>query len=138
MSEERKQILEMLAEGKITAEEAERLLDKIGDGETTDGGVSRASAAAGSERPTKLKYLCVHIDSTDGDKVNVRVPLSLIGTGVKLAAVMPEEVSDKLADKGFDLSKLNGLDTEELYEALRDLKVDIDSSDGDTVRVCCE
>jgi hypothetical protein len=137
MNQERKQILEMLAEGKITADEAERLLDKIGDGDDAGTGISPASTA-GSDRPSKLKYLCVYIDSTDGDKVNVRVPLALIGTGIKLAAVMPQDVSDKLADNGVDLSKLNGLDTDELYDALRDLKVDVDSSDGDTVRVCCE
>ena len=31
MSEERRQILEMLADGKITAKDAERLLDKLAD-----------------------------------------------------------------------------------------------------------
>jgi hypothetical protein len=34
--------------------------------------------------------------------------------------------------------KLGELDGEELYEALRDLEVDVDSGDGDSVRVFCE
>jgi len=135
MNEERRQILNMLAEGKITTEEAERLLDKVGDGES---GKSGASASAGSERPAKLKFLRVFVDSSDGDKVNIRVPLALIGTGVKLAAVLPNDVNQKLGEKGFDLGKLSEMDTEELYKALRDLEVDVDSSDGDTVRICCE
>lgn len=133
MNEERKKVLEMLAEGKITTEDAERLLDKIGDT-----GKSSASAQAGSERPSKCKYLRVYVDSSDGDKVNIRVPLALIGTGVKLAAVLPNDVNKKLGEKGVDLSKLSELDPEELYEALRELEVDVDSSDGDTVRICCE
>jgi hypothetical protein len=133
MSKERRQILEMLAEGKITAEEAERLLDKIGDAAAKTG-----DSAENAPQQHKLKYLCVHVDSSNGDKVNARVPLALIGTGIKLAAVMPKDVYEKLEEKGVDLGKLNELDTEKLYEALRDLKVDVDSSDGDTVRVCCE
>ena len=138
MSEERKKILEMLAEGKITAEDAERLLDKIGDGETGKSSASDASAPGGAERPSKLKYLRVFVDSSDGDKVNIRVPLALIGTGVKLAAVLPKDVNEQLGAQGVDLSKLSELDAEELKEALRDLEVDVDSGDGDTVRICCE
>lgn len=133
MNEERKKVLEMLAQGKITAEDAERLLDKIGDA-----GKSSASAPAGSERPSKCKCLRVYVDSSDGDKVNIRVPLALIGTGVKLAAVLPNDVNKKLGEQGVDFAKLSELDPEELCEALRELEVDVDSSDGDTVRICCE
>jgi hypothetical protein len=135
MNEERKQILDMLAAGKITADEAERLIDKL---EAREGRTDSASPPAAAERPKKIKFLRVYVDSTDGDKVNVRVPLALIRTGIKLAAVLPEDVSDKLGDKGIDLSKLGELDGEELYEALRDLQVDVDSGDGDSVRVFCE
>jgi hypothetical protein len=134
MNEERKQILDMLAQGKITAEDAERLIDKLGDGDTHDASMP-ASAA---DKTSKLKYLRVLVDSTDGDKVNVRVPLSLIRTGIKMTAVLPDDVNDKLGDQGIDLTKLSELDGEELNEALRDLQVDVDSSDGDTVRVFCE
>ena len=133
MNEERRQILNMLAEGKITAEEAERLMDRLEAGQPRE-----ATPSADSERPAKLKFLRVFVDSSDGDKVNIRVPLALIGTGVKLAAVLPNDVNQKLGEKGFDLGKLSEMDTEELYKALRELEVDVDSSDGDTVRICCE
>jgi hypothetical protein len=138
MNEERKKVLEMLAEGKITAEDAERLLDKMGDGEAGKSSASDSSASDRGDRPSKLKFLRVLVDSSDGDKVNIRVPLALIGTGVKLAAVLPKDVNDKLGAQGVDLSKLSELDAEELKEALRDLEVDVDSGDGDTVRICCE
>lgn len=134
MNEERKQILEMLSQGKITAEDADRLLDKL---QSCDAADSEA-AATDEDRPPKLKYLRVHVDTTDGDKVNIRIPLALIRTGIKLAALLPKDVNEKLDEKGVDLSMLSKLDTVELYETLGELKVDVDAGDGDTVRVFCE
>jgi hypothetical protein len=135
MKEERKQILEMLSQGTITAEDAARLLDKLDSGE---GGETASADSADSDRPAKPKYLRVHVDTTDGDKVNVQIPLALIRTGIKLAALLPKDVNEKLGEKGVDLSMLSGLDAVELYETLSELKVDVDASDGDTVRVFCE
>ena len=68
----------------------------------------------------------------------VRVPLSFVRTGVGLMAVLPPRVTDKLHDKGFDLSALKDLKGEELTEALNTLNINIDSSDGKHVRVFCE
>jgi SHOCT-like domain len=171
MSEERKKVLAMLAEGKITAEEAERLLDKLGqsgeEGErghrhrwgmrghrrrkhlhigaaalpnggtdTDDDDDSAGDEPSDSAKP--LKYLRVEIHSNGDDHVSVRVPLRLIRTGVKLTTMLPSETSAKLADKGIDLTELGKLEGDELVDALRDLKVDVDSADGDTVRVFCE
>jgi hypothetical protein len=133
MNEERKQVLTMLAEGKISAEDAERLLDKLDNDGTR--GEPRPASSAGSSVP---KYLRVHVDSSEGDKVNVRVPLALIKTGIKLTALMPTEVNEKLAAEGIDLGKFAELNGQELFDALRELQVDVDSSEGDTVRVFCE
>ena len=126
MKEEMKQILDMLAAGKISAEDAERLIDKLGDDDT--------KRSTGSSRP---KYLRVHVDGADGDKVDVRIPLALIKTGIKFTAVMPDHVTEKLGEKGVDLSRLSELEGDELYDALQDLQVDVDSGEG-TVRVYCE
>ena len=46
MSEERKKVLEMLAAGKITAEEAEKLLDKLNS--------NASNATPGAETPASL------------------------------------------------------------------------------------
>jgi hypothetical protein len=135
MKEERKQILEMLAQGKISADEADQLLAKL---ETIEAGDSATASSNDDDRPRKLKYLRVLVDTTDGDKVNVQIPLALIRTGIKLAALLPNDVNEKLGEKGVDLSMLSGLDAAELYETLSELKVDVDASDGDTVRVFCE
>jgi hypothetical protein len=155
MNAERKQILEMLADGKITADEAAQLLDRLAEGRTeesepaaargaadvngrTDPGADGAAAAHREGPSRKPKFLRVQVDSTDGDRVNIRVPLELVRTGVRLSAMLPENARTKLNDKGIDLSQISGLQGEELIEALRELTVDVDSADGDTVRVYCE
>ncbi|MBN2170029.1 MAG: hypothetical protein JW819_01755 [Candidatus Krumholzibacteriota bacterium] len=151
MSEERKQVLDMLAEGKITADEAERLLEKLepspqgrtvrtrtirrvggGEGEAGDAPAGDGSGAG------PLRYLRVLVNGADGETVNIRVPLKLVRTGIKLTTVLPTETSAKLAEKGIDLSQLGELQGEELVEALRELHVDVEGADGETVRVFCE
>ena len=139
MSREHRQILDMLAEGKITPDEAEKILVKLsapdnrGSAGSTDELLPAPSAAAGAPR-----YLRVVVDSVTGDKVNVRVPMALIRTGLKLTTMLPPEASAKIAEHGIDLSQLNDLAGEELIEALQELTVDVDSVNGDTVRVFCE
>ena len=133
MTEERKKILEMLSEGKITAEDAERLLDKIEAGPSSSPKPPRKPG-----EPSKIKWLLVRVDSNDGDKVNVRVPINLIRTGIKLGAILPKGASERIQASGIDLNDLTKLADEELVEALADLQVDVNSEDGDVVRVFCE
>lgn len=75
---------------------------------------------------------------TEGETVNVRIPLALVRTGVKIAAILPERVTHKLSAIGIDLGKLSELDADELTAALSDLEMDVDSDTGEGVRVCCE
>ena len=139
MSNEKRKVLEMLAAGRITAEDAERLLNRLGTapritaGEGSDSGDGEPETA---KRP--LRYLRVVVDSSEGDKVNIRVPLALVRTGIKLSTMLPAEAADTLRERGVDLSELQGLKGEELIEALRELQVDVDSTEGDVVRVFCE
>ena len=134
MTNDRRKVLEMLAEGKINADDADRLLAKI-DGDQPADPAQEARPTTG-QRP--LKYLRVLVNSEDGDNVNIRVPMALVRTGLRLTTVIPASASDELEKSGIDLSGLSSLDGEELVEALRELNVDVDSSDGDTVRIFCE
>ena len=52
--------------------------------------------------------------------------------------MVPRQLSDKLKASGIDLSYLSSLSGDALIEELRELKVDVDSTNGDTVRVFCE
>jgi hypothetical protein len=145
MSAERKQVLSMLAEGKIAVQEAERLLERlqqVADGpESRQIGRGETPSSAPAKPPVpgaKPKYLRVVVDGATGDRVNIRVPLALVRTGIKLSTMLPKEANEKLEERGIDLSQLTGLESEELIEALRELTVDVDSAKGDTVRVFCE
>lgn len=142
MSEERKRILNMLANGKISADEAEELLDALG--------TSGAPGASGNEETggtvaRKLpKYLRVKVVSADDDNVNVRVPLALLRSGLKLTSVMPpwvaEKVNSSMSEKGipFDLNNLKKEDLNELIDSLAETEVNVDSKNGDNVKVYCE
>lgn len=134
MAESRKKILAMLAEKKISLDEASMLLEKlcaVSDEPAPEGQETR-------EAPRKLRFLRVVVDSEDGDKVNVRIPLSLIKTGIRLGSLMPKDAADAMSEKGIDLSSLSKLDENELVEILSELKVDVESSDGETVRIFTE
>lgn len=134
MNNPRMKILEMLAEGKISADEASALLEKINTSEKAEE-PKPADVEPGSRSP---RYLRVVVDSSDGDKINVKVPMSLIRTGIKLSALMPENAADAVKEQGIDLGALKDLPADELIDALRELEVDVDSADGDTIRVFTE
>lgn len=136
MSTERRQVLEMLAEGKISAEEAEKLLEKL-QASREEG--PRGSGIEAKDTPGAApKFLRVIVNSTEGDEVNIRVPLALVRTGIRLSTMLPSHANEKLAEKGIDLSQLSGLEGDELVEVLKDLTVDVDSAKGDKVRIFCE
>jgi DNA-directed RNA polymerase subunit F len=136
MSEERKKILEMLSEKKITAEEAERLLSAIAKEERTDTGTAKK----------ELKYLRIMVepgpDSKNQDRVNIRVPLKLIRAGLKLAALIPKsaqsQVNDALHEKGIevDFSQIKPEDLDNIVAQLDDLTVDVEGKES--VRIFCE
>jgi hypothetical protein len=138
MSENRKQILEMLAAGRITAPEAERLLAAL-----------ESSAAPDAKAPpaAALKYLRVQIDADDakgGDvrsKVNIRVPLQLLRAGVKLASVLPpdarEQMNDALREKGvgLDINQIKPENLDALIAGLNDVSIDVAGRRGRTATI---
>jgi hypothetical protein len=135
MSNERAKILRMVAEGTITPEEGEKLLSRM-DPAGTEIPAAESEFDPGEPKSGPIKYLRVVVDGSD--KVNVRVPIGLIRTGIKLSTLMPLRASEHLSEHGIDLSQFNNLDGDELIEALRELRVDVDSEDGDVIRVFCE
>ncbi len=134
MSAERNRVLEMLAEGKITAEDAEKLLDKL------EGTGEKASAPANSESPgpERPRHLHIQIDRPGRKQVDMRVPLSLMRTGVGLVAVLPPRVYERLAERGIDLAGLRDMKGQELMDALQELHLDVDGPEGKKVRIFCE
>ena len=144
MNEERRRILEMLSTGKITTEEADRLLAALGSQQ-----ISGSVASSESAVKAPPKYLRVMVednsDRSDGGRtqVNIRVPMQLLRAGVKLAGLIPAQaavrVNEALHEQGiqFDLSQLKPENLEELVNHLSELTVDVDERDT-KVRVFCE
>ncbi len=141
MNEERRKILEMLSQGKIDVDEAEKLLAAISE---------PSSESEKSEMPKTKdfpKYLRVVVEpgpeSVKGEKVNIRVPFSLLRAGIKLASLVPVDVQGKvnehLKERGvnLDLSNITSENLEELLVHLNDLTVDVDSKE-EKVRIFCE
>jgi len=139
MSNERRQILTMLAEGKITAEEAEKLLDAIGAKKT--GETEQAESKSGKTP----KFLCVRVDTDEPgkEKVNIKIPLMLIKAGVKLKGLIPGEakakISGALHEKGlnFDLDDIDSGSIDEILKSLQDCCIDVDGG-KEKVKIYCE
>ena len=137
MNEERKKVLEMLADGKISADEAERLLDAL-ENKSTETSPQTALAETLDNLP---QYLFVKVDSDDGDKVNIRVPLKLVKAGIKLKALLPREAQDKinikLNEKGINLEDFEAENLKDNLDALTDFEINVDEKKGDKVRIYC-
>lgn len=140
MNADRRAILQMLADGKISADEAERLISAL---ERSD------PAPAAETRPEpgrKPRYLRVAVDTDeDGDptKVNIRVPMALLRAGVRLSSIIPPQARDQLnaelarSGVAFDINQLKPENLEEMIAQLEDLTVDVDK-EGTKVRIYCE
>lgn len=158
MNEHRRQILEMLAAGKITADEAERLIAALEPDTAATAGEYRGSIPGASGAPsatvkTRAKYLRVLVEADESmtgmkgnTTVNVRVPMQLLRAGVRLASLIPaqahEQLDEALSRHGvpLTLSQIKPENLEELIDHLEDLTVDVNGNDGNAtkVRVFCE
>ncbi|MHB0937294.1 MAG: SHOCT-like domain-containing protein [Armatimonadota bacterium] len=138
MSEDRRRILDMLAQGKVTVAEAEQLLNAVGSAPAES-----AEAPAVKGKPRYLRVLVDDDSKGENTRVNIRVPLQLIRAGVKFSALMPKDTQDQMSDalekKGmhFDLSQLSPESVDAFVEGLGDLTVNVDD-DKTKVRVFCE
>ena len=152
MNENRRQILEMLAAGKITADEAERLLTAL-DPAPTPVPEFTGATTNGAAVKTRAKYLRVLVEADESmtgmkgqTTVNVRVPMQLLRAGVRLASLIPaqahNQLDEALSKSGvpITLSQIKPENLEELIDHLEDLTVDVDGKDGNVtkVKVFCE
>ena len=138
MSDQRRRVLDLLAQGKITVDEAEQLLRAI---------VAEPPADAVADKP-KPRYFRINVhqparnDHREKD-VNIRVPVSIVRSGLRLGAIIPAFASDRvharLRERGLDID-LSKVDAAAIESILADMgEVNIDMDDGKaTVRITCE
>jgi hypothetical protein len=141
MSPDRKRVLALLAEGKITADEAERLLSALEAPARPGPDLSRTPAARAP------KYMHVTVDAQEGGeaptKVNIRVPLQLLRAGVRLGGLMPPQARDKINESlrrqgvAIDINQVRPENLDALLDQIGDLTLDVDN-DRAKVRIFCE
>jgi polyhydroxyalkanoate synthesis regulator phasin len=130
----RREILDMLSTGKITSDEAERLLAALD---------RERPAPDDSQSQKRPKYLRVAVENEEDTKVNIRVPMQLLRAGVRLASLIPPQarkrVDEAMRERGvtLDLAQVKPENLEELIDQLGDMTVDVDNEDV-RVRVFCE
>ena len=112
--EERMRILKMVEDRRISADEAEKLLSALEDGEFND------IAKKGRSRWLKVR---VYDRDSSRPKVKVNVPLALLKIGARIGAkfniTLPEEAKRTMHEKGVDLSDLKDLEKlEEVIDSL--------------------
>lgn len=121
-SEERMQILKMISDKQLTAEEGAKLLEALraGEGEHRD-----------YDEPSKPRWLRVRVtDRTTGKtKVNVNVPVGLVEIGLKMGVRYAPEMA------GVDLQAIRGA----VRDGFQGKIVDVDDQeDNERVEVFVE
>lgn len=125
-SEERMRILQMIQDGTISAEDGIRLMDSIEKSEKVTG---REEPAAEKSQSARFFRIRVTDSNTGKTRVNVRLPISVVNSGIKMGARFAPEVE--------------GLNTAELMQFIREGTigkiVDVfDDDDGEHVEVFLE
>ena len=135
MSEETRQVLEMLSQGKVTVQEAEQLLHAV---------AQPPQNADGTKVEPRYFRILVNKPAREGKKaenVNIRVPMTVVRGGLRLGALFPGMLGKKKIqlDNGaeLDLSKVTYQDLEAMIKDIGELTVDVDGGDAQ-VRIRCE
>ena len=147
MTEERRQILEMLAEGKISADEADRLIGALGGSSATASATTTATAVQAKPLP---KFVRIMVDTKDGRHskpvhINLRVPVALLRAGVRFGSLIPIQAQERMNAEfrknglDFDIRQVKPENINELIDQLQDLSIDVDQEDDDTkIRIFTE
>lgn len=106
--EERRQILRMVSEGKLSPEEAAGLLEAVDDGADRSNEPSDVPGSTNMVRPTRpgrparSRALIIHIKEGGDNKVNIRIPLSLAKVAKKF---IPRQAQTYLQNYEIDLQE---------------------------------
>lgn len=126
MREELVRVLNMVKDNKIEVEEAADLIEAFFETKNVE-----------TKKSNSKRKLVIKVDSSDGDKVNVKVPLGLI----KMAKSM---IPLALSQKGTNMSKeqidliIEAIDNINFEEFEGETIVDVNSEDGDIVKIFIE
>ena len=135
-NEDTRRILEMVSQGKLTVDDADRLLKAM----AAAGGTT---APDGGAAPAPKRWLRINIHKPADEHrphakdVNIRVPMGVVRGGMRLGAIIATFAGEKavrrmkvngidldLAAINGDLSKLHGPEFDAFVNALHDIDID--------------
>jgi len=143
MSDETRRVLDLLAQGKLTVDEAHQLLKALGEQPQRPGVTPQADT---TDLP-KPRFVRIHVhkpgrDGREPKEVNIRVPLAVVRGGMRLGTMIPgwqEWMQAHARERGKDV-EFGTLDPEALESLLRDageMNIDV-SGTGERVRITLE
>lgn len=128
MNEEMMRILKMVEEGKITADKAKELMEVM---QTTIQPMTTTTTTTNYED----KFLRVKVLSSEGDKVNVQLPIKIIKEVMKVSGKLPIDMKGM---QGVDIENLMNTIVSCLDNEMMGEIVNVESASGDTVKVYIE
>jgi len=126
-TEERLKILQMIQEGKISAEEGAKLLSALGTSAQKQDRSSRFRGRTGGPRWLRVRVTDM---KTNKVKVNVNLPLRLVDAGLNIAGHFVEDI---------DFDDIANTISEALDENMSGKIIDVvDGTDGEHVEIFIE
>ena len=116
MIDEKRQILTMVREGKISVDEGLKLLEAL------ESSTPGQAGGVGAGRPAKMLRVRV-FDAGDNTKVNVNIPLALAKVAMKF---IPKNVAEEIKEQDIDLDEILA----SITDATMGKIVDIDSDEA--------
>ena len=129
--DEKKKILKMVEDGKITAQEALELIEAIGKTDTEE--KTERPRGKGTNRMFRVRIDASEQDGREKAKVNINIPLNVARKLTSLTKMIPDSAKAEMEKEGVNIDELN---LAELLDALYDSDseeslVDIDATEGD-------
>ena len=150
-TDDTRRVLDLLQDGKITVDEADRLLKAL----TAHRPPETAAADTATEGGERVRWIRINIQKSgnDGHKaknVNIRVPIAVVKGGMRLGAIIGTFAGEKaarqmkaqgldidLAKISSDLSQMNGPEFDEFLRSLNEANIEIDDGKSQ-VRITTE
>ena len=135
---EQEKILNMVAEGKISVSDGEKLLKAIGakkskpESEPTTEVINLGGPS--KQKTSSRGKVIIDIRSSRGENIKVNVPLKMAGLASKM---IPKERLAEVEKEGFNIRETLSNLTEMIEEIDEDI-VNISSSNGDRIRIYVE
>jgi hypothetical protein len=151
-TDDTRRILDLLSQGKITVDEADRLIKAV----SGDQPAATATADTAADGRPRARWFRINIRKPAKDQmhaakdVNIRVPIAVVKGGMRLGAIIAtfagEKAAQRMKERGLDLdlstingdlSRMNGAEFDAFMKSLDDMNIEIDDGKSQ-VRITAE